>query len=170
MFRYYFNYRSVTNTNILYDKLFNRNNFFFFFFAFFFIARRTIWEYIFFGAGIKQLFYAINNKVPHQSITLNIMHLITHDYNPHNIPKIFPNSNMFFSLFLSPIPFISVSLSLSSKPSDSLHPAPTPSLICHHPHHLQFAITQQWCSNNQLCISATHLYSLAQVNFWYLFL
>ena len=57
------------------------------------------------------------------------MNLITHGYNPHNIPNFFLNSNMFFSL----IPLISVSLSLSSKHNDGLLPTPTPPLICHHP-------------------------------------
>ena len=85
-------------------------------------------EYILSGADTKQLFYATNNKAPHQPITLNLIHLITHDYNPHNIPKFFPNTCTFFSL----IPLISISLSLSSKPSVDL-PSPTPPPIYHHP-------------------------------------
>ena len=32
-------------------------------------------------SGIKQLFYATNNKVPRQPITLNLIHLIIHYYS-----------------------------------------------------------------------------------------
>ena len=40
------------------------------------------------GAGVKQLFYATNNNASRYPITLNLIHLITHDYNPQNIPKL----------------------------------------------------------------------------------
>ena len=82
-------------------------------------------EYILSGAGVKQLFYATNNNAPRQPITLNLIHLITHDYNPHNIPKL-------KRILLS----------------DHSHQNPAP--ICHHPHHLRSTITQQWCSNNKV--------------------
>ena len=55
-------------------------------------------ENILSGGGVKQLSYATNNKVLRQRITLNLMRLITHNYNPHNIPKFFPNSSTLFSL------------------------------------------------------------------------
>ena len=65
----------------------------------------SIREYIMFGGGVKELLYATNNKAPHHTTTLNLIHLVTHDYNPHYTPK----------------------------PSDDLLPAPTPPPICHHP-------------------------------------
>ena len=89
------------------------------------------WEYILSGGGVKELLYAPNNKAPHHITTLNLIHLVTHDYNPHSIPK--PSDVLLFGPFFSLIPLIFVSLSLSSKPSDNLLPAPTPPLICHHP-------------------------------------
>jgi len=60
-------------------------------------------EYILSGIGVKQLFYATNNKAPRQPITLNLIHLITHNYSPHNIPKLkhillFEPSHLCFSL------------------------------------------------------------------------
>ena len=48
----------------------------------------SIREYIRSEAGVKQLFHATNNNAPRQPITLNLIHLITHDYNPQNIPKL----------------------------------------------------------------------------------
>ena len=91
----------------------------------------SIREYIMFGGGVKELLYATNNKAPHHTTTLNLIHLVTHDYNPHNTPK--PSDVLLSGPFFSLIPLISVSLSLSSKPSDDLLPAPTPPPICHHP-------------------------------------
>ena len=45
-------------------------------------------EYIRSGAGVKQLFLATNNNAPRLPIILNLIHLITHDYNPQNIPRL----------------------------------------------------------------------------------
>ena len=37
------------------------------------------------GGGVKELLYATNNKAPRHITTLNLIYLVTHDYNPHNI-------------------------------------------------------------------------------------
>ncbi|KAL4644896.1 hypothetical protein ACB092_02G197200 [Castanea dentata] len=44
-------------------------------------------EYILSGGGVKELLYATNNKAPRHTKILNLIHLVPHDYNPHNIPK-----------------------------------------------------------------------------------
>ena len=81
-------------------------------------------EYILSGVGVKKLFYATNNNAPRQPITLNLIHLITYDYNPCNILKLkrillSDLSHLYFSL-----PFIKTQHRSAS---------PTPPPIWHHP-------------------------------------
>ena len=64
-------------------------------------------ENILSGGGVKQLCYATNNKVPHQSITLNLMRLVLHTILTHIISQNFSQiqvhilsdpSHLYFSL------------------------------------------------------------------------
>ena len=76
-------------------------------------------EYILSGVGIGQLFYATNNNAPRQPITLNLIHLITYDYNPCNILKL-------KRILLSDLSDLCFSLPFIKTQRQSASPTPPP--------------------------------------------